>query len=99
MSHARTTLVSAGRILLVWALAIALENLVIGFGYRSMFAGYWEIPACEPTAVNGRWLPGPGEPLFKAINKALEECRYNKTKAAAKKRAAKAAPTAGMCEE
>lgn len=43
MSHARTTLVSAGRILLVWALAIALENLVIGFGYRSMFAGYWEM--------------------------------------------------------
>ena len=35
------------------------------------FAGYWEIPASEPTAVNGRWLPGPGEPLFKAINKAL----------------------------
>ena len=35
------------------------------------FAGYWEIPASEPTAVNGRWLPGPGEPLFKAINRAL----------------------------
>ena len=24
------------------------------------FAGYWEIPASEPTAVDGRWLPGPG---------------------------------------
>jgi 4-alpha-glucanotransferase len=35
------------------------------------FAGYWEIPAAEPTAVKGRWVPGPGEPLFKAINKAL----------------------------
>jgi 4-alpha-glucanotransferase len=35
------------------------------------FAGYWEIPASEPTAMNGRWLPGPGEALFKAINKAL----------------------------
>ena len=35
------------------------------------FAGYWEIPASEPTAVKGRWVPGPGEPLFKAINKAL----------------------------
>jgi 4-alpha-glucanotransferase len=35
------------------------------------FAGYWEIPAGEPTAVKGRWLPGPGDALFKAINKAL----------------------------
>jgi 4-alpha-glucanotransferase len=23
------------------------------------FAGYWEIPASEPTAVKGRWVPGP----------------------------------------
>ena len=35
------------------------------------FAGYWEIPASEPTAVKGTWVPGPGEALFKAINKAL----------------------------
>ena len=35
------------------------------------FAGYWEIPAHEPTAVKGQWVPGPGEPLFKAITKAL----------------------------
>ncbi len=35
------------------------------------FAGYWEIPSSEPTAVKGQWVPGPGEPLFKAIAKAL----------------------------
>jgi 4-alpha-glucanotransferase len=35
------------------------------------FAGYWEIPASEPTAIHGRWLPGPGDALFKAIGKAL----------------------------
>jgi 4-alpha-glucanotransferase len=35
------------------------------------FAGYWEIPATEPTAIHGRWVPGPGEALFKAIAKAL----------------------------
>jgi 4-alpha-glucanotransferase len=35
------------------------------------FAGYWEIPSSEPTAIKGQWVPGPGEPLFKAINKAL----------------------------
>ena len=35
------------------------------------FADYWEIPASEPTAVNGRWLPGPGMALFDAIAQAL----------------------------
>jgi len=35
------------------------------------FAGYWEIPASEPVAVKGRWLPGPGAPLFQAIAEAL----------------------------
>ncbi len=35
------------------------------------FAGYWEIPASEPTAEKGRWVPGPGEALFKAIARAL----------------------------
>lgn len=35
------------------------------------FAGYWEIPATEPTAINGRWMPGPGEKLFTAVRKAL----------------------------
>lgn len=35
------------------------------------FAGYWEIPAGEPTAMVGRWLPGPGPALFEAIARAL----------------------------
>jgi 4-alpha-glucanotransferase len=35
------------------------------------FAAHWEIPAGEPTAVNGQWVPGPGDALFKAIAKAL----------------------------
>jgi len=35
------------------------------------FAGYWEIPASEANAVRGRWLPGPGAPLFHAIEAAL----------------------------
>ncbi|MDE2456948.1 MAG: 4-alpha-glucanotransferase, partial [Burkholderiales bacterium] len=35
------------------------------------FAAHWEIPADEPTAVKGRWVPGPGAPLFDAISKAL----------------------------
>lgn len=35
------------------------------------FAGYWEIPANEPTAINGKWVQGPGEKLFTAIQRAL----------------------------
>ena len=35
------------------------------------FAGYWEIPASEPTAVKGTWKPGPGDALFNAIHGAL----------------------------
>jgi 4-alpha-glucanotransferase len=35
------------------------------------FAGYWEIPASEPTAIIGRWMPGPGAALFEAIQAAL----------------------------
>ena len=35
------------------------------------FAGYWEIPASEPTAVHGHWRPGPGAALFEAVAEAL----------------------------
>jgi len=33
------------------------------------FAAYWEVPAGERTAVNGRWARGPGEELFRAIKR------------------------------
>jgi 4-alpha-glucanotransferase len=35
------------------------------------FEAYWEVPGDAETAVNGRWAPGPGAPLFEAIAKAL----------------------------
>ncbi|MCX8131044.1 MAG: 4-alpha-glucanotransferase [Clostridia bacterium] len=35
------------------------------------FAQYWEIPASDSTAKNGKWVPGPGEELFHAIEKEL----------------------------
>jgi 4-alpha-glucanotransferase len=35
------------------------------------FAGYWEIPASSPTAIEGRWVPAPGKELFAAIARAL----------------------------
>jgi 4-alpha-glucanotransferase len=35
------------------------------------FEKFWEIPAGSRTAVNGRWVRGPGESLFKALSGAL----------------------------
>jgi 4-alpha-glucanotransferase len=49
---------------------IALVDVVRIDHFRG-FAGYWEIPADEPTAIHGRWLPGPGGKLFGAIKNAL----------------------------
>lgn len=37
------------------------------------FAGYWEVPGSEMTAVNGRWMPGPGMPIFNALQDHLGE--------------------------
>jgi 4-alpha-glucanotransferase len=35
------------------------------------FAGYWEIPAGNPTAEQGCWVPGPGADFFNAVRSAL----------------------------
>ncbi len=32
-------------------------------------AGYWEVPAYEHTAVNGKWIEGPSKRFFKALLK------------------------------
>lgn len=38
--------------------------------FRGLVA-YWEIPAGERTAVNGRWIDGPGADLFSALQDDL----------------------------
>ncbi|MBI1808582.1 MAG: 4-alpha-glucanotransferase [Gemmatimonadetes bacterium] len=35
------------------------------------FEAYWEVPGADTTAVNGRWVKGPGAALFDAITAAL----------------------------
>lgn len=35
------------------------------------FAQFWEIPAGDPTAINGRWVDGPGGELFLKLREAL----------------------------
>jgi 4-alpha-glucanotransferase len=35
------------------------------------FSQFWEIPASEPTAMNGRWVDGPKDELFNKLRKEL----------------------------
>jgi 4-alpha-glucanotransferase len=35
------------------------------------FAAYWEVPASQETAINGRWVRGPGAALFSRLEQAL----------------------------
>lgn len=37
------------------------------------FEAYWEIPAGERTAINGRWVKGPGAELFSVLQRELGE--------------------------
>jgi len=37
------------------------------------FAGYWEIPAGNLTAEEGRWMPGPGADFLEALRDGLGE--------------------------
>ncbi len=35
------------------------------------FSAYWSVPYGEETAINGKWIDGPGKELFLAIEKQL----------------------------
>lgn len=35
------------------------------------FCAFWQVPACDPTAENGLWVPGPGAELFAAVEKKI----------------------------
>lgn len=35
------------------------------------FEAFWEVPVWEKTAINGRWVKGPGEAFFNALRAAL----------------------------
>ncbi len=57
-----------------WALRLRflLEKLdIVRVDHFRGFEAYWEIPAEEKTAVNGRWVKGPGIALFEFLEKSL----------------------------
>jgi len=42
---------------------------VIRLDHFRAFAAAWHIPAGAPTAKTGRWIPGPGAGLFRAVHR------------------------------
>jgi 4-alpha-glucanotransferase len=44
---------------------------IVRLDHFRAFAAYWAVPAGETTAVNGRWLRGPGKKFFDAVRRAL----------------------------
>ena len=40
------------------------------------FYSYWEVPGDSETAIDGKWVPGPGEALFSAIRDALGDVPF-----------------------
>ena len=55
--------------------ALTLADVVRIDHFRG-FAAYWEIPATEPAAVNGRWVTGPGSELFEALRSSFPELPF-----------------------
>lgn len=53
-------------------LAMALSRFdAVRLDHFIGFQRFWEIPASEPTAQNGRWKPGPGAHFFAAVRRKL----------------------------
>lgn len=52
--------------------ALAMFDMVRVDHFRG-FEAYWEVPAGQLTAKNGKWEKGPGAELFEALTKELGE--------------------------
>jgi 4-alpha-glucanotransferase len=50
--------------------ALEMFDLVRMDHFRG-FEAYWEVREGEPTAVNGKWVKGPGSALFHALGKVI----------------------------
>jgi 4-alpha-glucanotransferase len=50
--------------------ALRLYDIVRVDHFRG-FAGYWEVPATEETAIHGQWVKGPGKQFFDVMVQEL----------------------------
>ncbi|MEO0853244.1 MAG: 4-alpha-glucanotransferase, partial [Cyanobacteria bacterium J06648_11] len=44
---------------------------IVRIDHFRAFEAYWAVPGDETTAMNGKWVPGPREDLFLAVEKEL----------------------------
>src|SRR6185312_2225414 len=44
---------------------------VVRLDHFRAFNDYWEVPAGEKTAINGKWIKGPGSDFFEALKREL----------------------------
>ena len=59
-----------------WCRRLGHENArfdMVRLDHFRGFCGFWQVPACEKTAENGLWIPGPGARLFEAMRKCLPD--------------------------
>ena len=57
-----------------WCRRLGHENArfdMVRLDHFRGFCGFWQVPACEKTAENGLWIPGPGARLFEALRACL----------------------------
>jgi 4-alpha-glucanotransferase len=55
----------------------ALETCdIVRLDHFRGFESYWEIPASEPTAVNGQWVKGPADDLFETLRTRLGDLPF-----------------------
>lgn len=58
-----------------WWIARLRRNMelfdLVRLDHFRAFAAYWEVPAGESNAINGKWQEGPGAHFFKVVKKAL----------------------------
>ena len=58
-----------------WSKRFALMARMVDVVRIDHFRGFescWQIPAASPTAVNGRWQPGPGAGFFKELGSSID---------------------------
>lgn len=61
----------------VHRMAWALETCdLVRLDHFRGFESYWEIPASEPNAVNGRWVKGPEDDLFRVLRERLGDLPF-----------------------
>jgi len=49
-----------------------MQTNLIRLDHFRGFEAYWEVPASEKTAMNGRWVKGPGSHFFETLEKYFE---------------------------